>query len=166
MQKKELEAPTSTKAAVSVKAPKSRRAYTGFGSALLGILAMCIYAKLTFNSVVVSGDSMSPTLPNGTRLLVSKAYWLVGPVKDKDIIVIKENNATGYIIKRVYKMAGEVVDWYNVPRSWSLNDGEYRVPAHSVFVLGDNRSVSEDSRYFGAVDTSRILGKVVVRPNK
>jgi signal peptidase I len=76
---------------------------------------------------------------------------------------VKESNETGYIIKRVYKLPGESVDWYNVPKNWSLTKGEYVVPEGKYYILGDNREVSEDSRVFGPIDAKRIIGKVVVR---
>ncbi|MBN9504167.1 MAG: signal peptidase I [Armatimonadetes bacterium 55-13] len=143
---------------------KSRkRAITGFGGTLLVLLAFAIYFHLTFTTVVVSGESMLPTLTNGQRVLTSRAYWLVGPIRDKDVVVIKDDGPTGYIIKRVYKMAGEIVDWYNVPDNVDFRDGEYKVPLGHVYVLGDNREVSEDSRRFGPVKVDDIIGKVVIR---
>jgi len=127
------------------------------------LLAFAIYFHLTFTTVVVSGESMLPTLTNGQRVLTSRAYWLVGPIRDKDVVVIKDDGPTGYIIKRVYKMAGEIVDWYNVPDNVDFRDGEYKVPLGHVYVLGDNREVSEDSRRFGPVKVDDIIGKVVIR---
>jgi signal peptidase I len=147
-------------------ATKKVRTITGFGGAMLLILGFVIYFWATFKTVVVSGDSMRPTFKTGTRLLVSDAYWLIGPIKDKDIVVIRGNGPNDYIIKRVYRMGGEVVDWYNVPKTWSLENGEYRVPQGDVYVLGDNRAISEDSRIFGPVDLSKVIGKVVIRPTK
>ena len=141
-----------------------KRVFTGFGLALTFIFAFTLYFYVAFKTVVVSGNSMLNTFHSGTRLLVSNAYWLIGPIKDKDIIVIRDNNATGYIIKRVYKLGGEVVDMYNVPKDWSLRKGQYVVPEENVYVLGDNRLVSEDSRFFGPVNLSRVIGKVVLRP--
>ena len=89
---------------------------------------------------------------------------LTGEKEGSPIVVIKDNNATGYIIMRVYRMAGETVDWYNIPRGWSLHDGEYKVPEGKIYVLGDNREVSEDSRSFGPVDLSKVIGKAVSFP--
>lgn len=140
-----------------------KRAITGFGFTLIILLGFAIYFHYTFTTVVVSGESMLPTLTNNERVLTSRAYWLVGPIKDKDIVVIKDDGPTGYIIKRVYRMAGEVVDWYNVPDNVDFRKGEYKVPTGHVYVLGDNREVSEDSRRFGPVKVEDIIGKVVIR---
>lgn len=147
---------------------KRRTILTGFGGFLLLILVMTIYFFNSFQTVVVSGESMMPTLKSGTRLLVSNAYWLVGPIRDNDIVVIRGTTKGEYIIKRVFKMGGESVDWYNAPKSWTLEEDKikdgYTVPEGSIYVIGDNRPVSEDSRYFGPVELGRVLGKVVVRP--
>jgi signal peptidase I len=104
---------------------------------------------------------MLPTLQNGKKVLASKAYWLVGSIQDGNIVVIKGDSPGDYIIKRVYKMGGEAVDTFNAPGDWSLINGEYKVPEGHVYVLGDNRAISEDSRRIGPVEVNRILGKVV-----
>jgi signal peptidase I len=140
-----------------------KRAITGFGVTLFFLLAFALYFHFTFTTVIVSGESMLPTLKSGQRVLTSRAYWLVGPIKQKDIVVIKDDGPTGYIIKRVYRMPGETVDWYNTPEGFDFTKGEFKVPAGSVYVLGDNREVSEDSRKFGPVKLTDIIGKVVIR---
>lgn len=142
----------------------TKRAFTGFGVAMLGVLGFAIFFVRNFTTVVVSGPSMLPTLRSGDRVLASKAYWLVGGIRRKDIVVVKDDNSTGYIIKRVVFLPGETVDFYNAPKTWRLKDGPFVVPADSYYVLGDNREVSEDSRVFGPVDKNRIIGKVVVWP--
>ena len=144
-----------------------KRVITGFGFVLLMVLAFALFMFMTLNTVVVKGVSMFPTFKDGQRVLVCRAYWLVGPIKDKDVIVMRDkespDNPDAYIIKRVYRMAGETVDEINCPHGWKLENGPYVVPEGKVYVLGDNRAQSEDSRYFGPVDLTSILGKVVVR---
>lgn len=141
-------------------------AFTGFGVALLFILAMAVVFYLNFKTVIVSGPSMEKTFKNGDRLLATRAYWLVGPIRKKDVIVIKSEDGRGYIIKRVCYMPGETVDLWNSPRSeiWSIANGPYVVPQDAYYVLGDNRAVSEDSRSFGPVKKDRVLGKIVMLP--
>jgi signal peptidase I len=137
--------------------------FTGFGFVLLFILGFAVFFYFNFRTVVVDGRSMEPTFHSGQRVLASQAYWLVGGIRDRDVVVVKVEGGTGYIIKRVYKQGGEIVDWENVPEEWSLLNGEYRVPAGQLYVLGDNREVSEDSRQFGAIPLEKVIGKIIKR---
>jgi signal peptidase I len=126
------------------------------------IFAAFVYANVHF--VVVDGVSMLPTLKNGQRLTMSNAYWLIGPLKDNDIVVVRDSGKTGYIIKRIYKMAGETVDYANSPKDWSIANGKFVVPEGTVYVLGDNRDHSEDSRFFGPKKLTDVIGKVIRQP--
>lgn len=139
----------------------NKRAFTGFGVFLLAVLAFSIFFYFNFKTVEVSGPSMESTLKNHQRVLVSKAYWLVGPIRDNDIIVFPDPHGKSDIIKRVKWMAGEDVDWHWRPISAPGEGEHYLVPDGFVYVLGDNRPKSEDSRKFGFVDMSTIVGKVV-----
>ena len=136
--------------------------YTGFGGFLLFLLALTVFFYYNFRTIEVQGDSMVPTLQPGQRLLITKAYWLVGDIKYKDIVVIDNPSENEVIIKRVYKLGGEVVDLKNVPASWDLTLGKYTVPEGQVFVLGDNFKVSQDSRHYGPFKLSDVIGKVVI----
>ncbi len=143
-----------------------KRALTGFGASMIVVLLFAVFFLLNFTTVQVSGPSMLPTFKTGKRLLATKAYWLVGPLRHDDIVVVREVDpkaGTGYFIKRVYRLAGETVDMVNIPRAplWTLAKGPYVVPNDSIYVLGDNREVSSDSREFGAVELSRVIGKVI-----
>ncbi len=142
----------------------SRKAviWTSFGSFLLFILAVSVFFYYNFKTIEVQGNSMEPTLHEGQRLLMSNAYWLVGGIKDNDIVVIQNPYEEEVIIKRVYKTAGETVDLANVPENWDITQGNYTVREGTIYVLGDNREVSQDSRHYDAFPLTAVLGKVVV----
>lgn len=142
----------------------TKRAFTGFGVVMLVVLVFVVIFFLNVKTVQVSGSSMFPTFKNGDRVFASKAFWMIGPIQKKDVVVIRDDGPTGYIIKRVAYMAGEAVDWKNKPESVPLDGSKFIVPANHVFVLGDNRNESEDSRKFGPVPMGDILWKVVVWP--
>jgi signal peptidase I len=143
---------------------KGKRAFTGFGLTLIVLFLFAIFLSLNFKSVIVDGRSMLPTLNPGQRVVVSKAYWLVGNIRKKDIVVIHDPTSSGYVIKRVFRLGGEKVPVDKWPESHRLEQGEYIVPEGDLFVLGDNIGQSEDSRKYGPVPLNRVIGKVVVRP--
>jgi len=145
---------------------KRKVVLTGFSAVLLVIFGLVLFFKTNFEYVIVSGNSMEPTFMDKDKILTSRAYWLVGQIKDGDVVVVKNpesEDSKGYLIKRVHRMGGETVDFLNVPETHRLADGEYVVPPDSIFVIGDNREVSEDSRRFGPVKLKNVLGKFVVR---
>jgi len=142
---------------------KKKLIFTGFGVFLLFLLAFAILFQRQFHTVVVRGDSMEPTLKPGQRLLFTNAYWLVGELRRQDIIVATDpEDPAQTVIKRIAGLAGDTIDPLNVPRSVSLQAGEYKVPDGHVYVLGDNYEVSEDSRVYGPIPVKDVLGKIVV----
>jgi signal peptidase I len=143
---------------------QKKRAATGFGLTLGLLLLFALFMNFNFHTVIVDGQSMLPTLTSGEKVVVSKAYWLVGPIHEKDIIVIKDPTGDGYIIKRVFRMAGETVPVDKWPDFRQLQTDPYVIPEGQVYVLGDNLRGSEDSRKFGPVGLDKVIGKVVVRP--
>ncbi len=144
------------------RAKKKKRIYTGFGGFLLFMLAVAVFFFYNFKTVEVNGESMEPTLRDGNRLLISSAYWLVGPVVTEDIVVIKNGQDNDLIIKRVYKTGGQEVDPKNTPSSYRLTDGPYIVPTGTIYVIGDNYEFSQDSRDYGPFSLEDVVGKVVV----
>ncbi len=143
---------------------KSKRKVMTVGSAgLFATLAFAIFFQQNFHTIKVDGRSMEPTFKNGDRLLASKAYWLIGDLRDNDIVVIEGENPGEHLIKRIYRKSGEIVDWANIPEDYSMAKGEFVVPSGEVYLLGDNRDVSEDSRKFGSVEKNRIIGKIVLK---
>ncbi len=120
---------------------------------------------------------MEPTLHDGERLLVSKFTYRLHPPRPGDIVVFRSPvNPGDDLIKRVIAVAGDRVE---IARGQVIVNGLAReelyitpgdvksfppviVPAGSIFVLGDNRPNSEDSRYFGPVSVRAVKGKAVL----
>lgn len=144
--------------------PESRPKVATLGTAsLLFLLGFAYFFHQNFRTIQVQGNSMEPTFASGQRLLSSNAYWLIGPIRKGDVVVVTGDEPGEYVIKRVYRLPQETVDWLHVPDDYDLTDGQFTVPEGSVYVLGDNREVSEDSRKFGPVAYDRIVGKIVLR---
>lgn len=130
---------------------------------MVSLLAYAAFVYFNFRTIQVSGESMLPTFNSGQKLLASKAYWLIGPIKQNDIVVVEGDEPGETLIKRVYRVEGQRVDWLNVPEDYPLSSGAFVVPKDYIFLLGDNREVSEDSRKFGAVPIDRVVGKIVLK---
>lgn len=143
---------------------------------IAGILAFFIITFIT-QSFVVDGQSMEPTLHDGERLFVNKFIYRFHPPERLDIIVFTPHGApNNKFIKRVIGLPGETIyirdgvtyvdgkplkeDFINEPMIG--NYGPYEVPEDMIFVMGDNRNHSADSRipsYVGYVEYKSISGK-------
>ena len=143
---------------------------------------MVIY-MLLFRVVVVIGSSMYPTLHHGDRLLLISSTFYKEPQQGDIIVASKESFANGEcIVKRVIATEGQVVDidFQNgivyvdgvaleedyIYTKTTLFEGEtfpVTVEEGHVFVLGDNRDNSKDSRnpQIGQIDLREILGKAI-----
>ncbi|MGE5578784.1 MAG: signal peptidase I [Bacillota bacterium] len=127
---------------------------------------------------VVNGPSMEPTLWTGERLFISKLAYRFGQPKRGDIVMFRYPlNPEKDYVKRVVAIPGDTVEMrmgrvyingQQVSEPFVQFPGLYNmspqvVPAGSVFVMGDNRANSEDSRAFGPVKLSLVRGKAVFR---
>lgn len=166
--------------------------------------AVAITVQHYFGVGEVSGESMSPTLYNGERLIIQKQ----SPIKRFDIVIFnakdvdpKDNKGDDYI-KRVIGLPGDTISYqangditinnktyhqpfitkeqqttgtlkmdgdhdysggFNLPslsqsEAWPHIMAGETIPANEYFVMGDNRSVSNDSRYWGFVPKDKIIG--------
>jgi signal peptidase I len=126
----------------------------------------------------VEGQSMEPSLHDNQRLIIEKVSYYVHPPRRGDIIVLRlPNRRSDPLIKRVIGVPGETVeirdgrvfiDGEALDEPY-LNVSTYAglapevVPDDQVFVLGDNRGFSNDSRAFGFVPFSDIVGRAWFR---
>jgi len=118
-----------------------------------------------YRLVIVNGDSMIPTLHSGDRVLVRLAT--LRRIRQSDLVVFaRPRTETGWMIKRVVALPGDVIPRRSVPALWGYPGS--RVPPDRFVVLGDNPAESYDSRSFGYLTGSALLGVVVrrLRPAK
>jgi len=137
----------------------------------------------------VTSSSMAPTVRAGTDVLVVKSSFLTGAVRRGDIVVVEKpagvsctpgGERSDHLVERVIAFPGETIrsvrgrifidgrrfherGWYN-PRFGETGPADIaatKVPPNSYFVMGDNRTDGCDSRSFGAVAKSLVVGKVV-----
>ncbi len=131
-----------------------------------------------YQPVKVEGTSMMPGLEDQERIFVNKFVYRWEPIQRGDIVVFRYPRDTSKsYIKRVIGVAGdririesgqvfvnnEALDEDYVPNEYAdaRSYPEITVPAGTYFVLGDHRTMSQDSRDFGPVDERLIFGKAV-----
>jgi signal peptidase I len=131
-----------------------------------------------YQPVKVEGTSMMPGLEDQERIFVNKFVYRWEPISRGDIVVFRYPRDTSKsYIKRVIGVAGdririengqvyvneEALDEDYVPSEYAdaRSYPEVVVPANSYFVLGDHRTMSNDSRDFGPVNEKYIYGKAV-----
>lgn len=134
--------------------------------------------------VIVVGDSMVPTLEDKQVLLLNKIDYKLNDIERYDIVVIKTGKSE--IIKRVIGLPGEVIEYrdnvlyingHEEKSDYDFETDDFtlksickcsKIPKGKYLVLGDNRSVSSDSRIIGLIDEKDIKGstKVSIFPMK
>ncbi len=152
------------------------------------VVALAISAGIrgfALQAFFVPSGSMIPTLKIGDRILVDKLFFSASSVGRGAIVVLHHpthDNMCGPpgedLVKRVIATAGQTI-WSRgntvyingkpikenyLPPGTSLGStpiSRQSIPKGDVFLLGDNRSISCDSRFWGPVPTSSIVGKVV-----
>jgi len=156
----------------------------------IGIIIFIIIRAFFFSNYEVDGESMMPTLENENKLVVNKIEYKISDIHRFDVIVFHANEEEDYV-KRVIGIPGDKVEYkddhlyingkkYDEPfldsyRSqvaagrltgdFTLEEitGKKKVPEDSLFVLGDNRLGSWDSRHFGFISIDQVVGKVSLR---
>ena len=175
--------------------PVKKEIFEWLDVVISAIIVVVITFTFVFRIATIDGDSMQNTLHEGEKVIITNMFY---EPKVNDIVVISRNaeNMVGEdsedklpIIKRVIAVEGQTVDidfnkgivyvngeviddsYAKTPTNLSYNDGvqfPVKVPKNCVFVLGDNRNDSLDSRSArigknGMVDKRYILGKTILR---
>lgn len=145
------------------------------------VVALLVQAFL-FQAFYIPSESMSPTLEKGDRVLVNKLSYDLHDVHRGDVVVFERppnqpESTTKDLIKRVIGLPGEVIEarsgsvyvdgkrideGYLPEGTTTVDLPRQRVPDEHVFVMGDNRGSSFDSRRFGAIDEDLIVGRAFV----
>ena len=146
---------------------------------LFAMLLLVLLFTFAFRVAGVVGDSMQPTLYTQERLILTTHFY---EPSHGDIVVI-DRYTQEPLIKRVIGVAGDTIRidgvsgvvyrngealderYVSGPTTPKELDGELTVPTGYIFVLGDNRGVSKDSRSkeIGLVDTEDVVGKAIWR---
>lgn len=153
---------------------------------VLAVLASVLIRTFVFETFSIPSKSMKPTLFVGDRIIVDKLSVDFGTVHIGDVIVFKAPAAVSRdcddpvsdLVKRVIGVPGDrltsrgntiYVNGTPLRENWSHYEplgpaiGDVLVPPGQYFVMGDNHNNSCDSRTWGTVPRSDIIGKVFVR---
>jgi signal peptidase I len=132
-----------------------------------------------FDLIQVSGTSMVPTLHNNDRVAVEKISVKMNKFERGEIIIFDPGDkGKGIYIKRIIGLPGDTVEIKNgkvyvngvklkedylKPGTVTTDDMKLTIKKGEIFVLGDNREVSEDSRYIGPIPIKNIKGHAIFR---
>ena len=154
------------------------------------LLALTVRA-FGYQTYWIPSTSMVPTLQVGDRILVQKAFFNWHDLHQGDIVVFARpprdhcgGAADDDLVKRVIALPGQTIysagntlfvngrplaepylpqiDPFGPPIPDASRQHPFRVPAGDVYLLGDNRQISCDSRFWGPVQGSSIVGRVVL----
>jgi signal peptidase I len=147
----------------------------------LVFLSYFAFSRVGIQVVEVMGDSMNPTLHQSDHYLLKKWVYLFRQPQRCEIVVISDPDDHGFSVKRVIATGGETVTLRNGKVfvdgrelsepylakgavTWGCTrtgDQTFQLGEDEYFVLGDNRTVSIDSREYGPVPRQNILGLIL-----
>ena len=157
------------------------------GTLLEFLIILLVTFALVFGAVrpfiaevfYIPTESMVPTLEVGDRVLVSKVIYLFSGPQRGDIVVFESPDEDIDLVKRVVGVPGDNIKvvrgslyvngerWEEAYLNYERPDesayGPITVPEGHIFVMGDNRADSADSRYIGPVPLDYLVGKAFVR---
>ncbi len=163
----------------SSKINKSFREFLSYVLVIIcAIIVSVLFRIFIFEPFIVPTSSMEPTLMINDKVIVNKFSYKFFGIKRGEIIVFHspvENNKD--LVKRVIAIEGEIVrlepdgsiyindkklenDYYNKNEKPVYSGQVYEIGKDEIFVMGDNRNDSYDSRYFGPIKEDKVFGKV------
>lgn len=151
--------------------------------AILAVIIVVPIRIFIAQPFIVSGSSMFPTFENGDYLIVDELSYHLNDPQRYDVAVFRyPNNPDKFFIKRIIGLPSETVeirgndvtiinkenpDGFQVEQPFVTNKGNndmrFELKEGEYFVMGDNRSASSDSRYWGAVNRDLFSGRALVR---
>jgi signal peptidase I len=158
---------------------------------LVAVVLAGLVRTYVFQTFYIPSSSMVPTLGVYDRILVQKAFFTWHDVREGDIVVFSHpplddcpGPQNGDLVKRVIALPGQTIyssggsvyvngrllsepylpryDPLGPPIPDATRQHPYRVPPGDFYVLGDNRAISCDSRYWGPIKGSSIVGKAIL----
>jgi signal peptidase I len=157
---------------------------------LVAVVLVGVLRTYVFETFWIPTTSMVPTIDVYDRVEVQKAFFSWHDVREGDIVVFSEppgdqcGGPPGDLVKRVIALPGQTIyssgnsiyvdgrllaepylpayDPLGPPVPDASRSHPFRVPAGEFYVMGDNRAISCDSRYWGPIKGSTIVGKVVL----
>ena len=144
-------------------------------TALIVIVALLLIYYLIVQVFVVKGVSMDPNFADAELILVNRiSYYFSSPHRGDSIVFVFPGTKSDKYIKRIIglpreriqirdniiKINNERLEEEYIPQDF-ITSGEidYRLKANEYYVLGDNRELSNDSRIWGPLSRSQIIGR-------
>lgn len=151
------------------------------------VVAVILIRTFLFTTIMVNGDSMFPTFADKDRVIVNK----VSEIQRFDMVVFDAPDSDSLYIKRVIGLPGDSIEIKDdilfvngnateepyleenkqnnefdyLTDNFSLEEltGEPKVPEGMLFVMGDNRIYSKDSRNFGFIPKESLIGEAILQ---
>jgi signal peptidase I len=144
-----------------------------FPTIITVIIISLIIRFFIIENVEIVGQSMEPTFQNGDWVVMDKISYRFTDPKIGDVVIVDLGNKK--LIKRVVGTPGDHIyikdgalyrngekvkeDYIKEPMDGEMTD--YVVPQGDVYVMGDNRNNSADSRYYGPFEKSQLNGRII-----